>query len=159
MYESDIHATLSDMAAKGRLQLLWTAQDRLRLNQRQLAETLGVSTRTLARWRETHGGAPDSVLQRLAVLVHKVDPKLAAALAVEGRATPAALGLAPSVTIPVVDLVVCAAADALDMSPRAVRPAVVAAFKRALAVGLDRQAVVSALETAPVSARAAKPPA
>ena len=44
-----------------------------------------------------------------------------------------------------VDVVVCAAAEALDVSPRAVRPALLAAFQRAREAGLTLEQVEKAL--------------
>jgi hypothetical protein len=44
-----------------------------------------------------------------------------------------------------VEVVVCAAAEALDVSPRVVRPALLAAFKSARAVGLDLETMEKAL--------------
>ncbi len=136
-----------------RLSLFYRARNLLRYGTTDLARAFGVSPRTVARWR-AHGAVPEDAVRKLALLVHPLDPELAAALALEGRTTLAALGVAPApFSGPHVDLVVCAAADALDMSPRAVRPAVLAAFKRAIAAGLDPQAVVAALETPPSTAR------
>jgi hypothetical protein len=48
-----------------------------------------------------------------------------------------------------VDAVVCVAAEAMALSPQAVRPAVLAAFTRARDVGISAEAVVAALAPAP----------
>jgi hypothetical protein len=45
----------------------------------------------------------------------------------------------------VVDSIVCAAAEAVDLSPGAIRPALVAAFARARELGLGVEAVEGAL--------------
>jgi hypothetical protein len=45
----------------------------------------------------------------------------------------------------VVEAVVCAAADAMDVSPRAMRPALLAAFTRARRIGLTVEAMEKAL--------------
>jgi hypothetical protein len=48
-----------------------------------------------------------------------------------------------------VDAVVCAAAEAMSLSPQAVRPAVLAAFARARDAGLTLDAVVEVLAPPP----------
>ncbi len=45
------------------------------------------------------------------------------------------------------DSVVCAAADAMNLPPRALRPALLAAFKRAHTLGLSVEAVKAWLES------------
>ncbi len=90
------------------------------------------------------------------VLPH--DASLAKALARAAGGTLEELGLvapAPPVAPPPpkspvplarrVDSVVCAAADALDAAPRAVRPAVLAAFRAAIESDLAMRDVVDAL--------------
>src|SRR5262249_24042844 len=123
-----------------RLSLFYRARDLLGYGTTDLAKAFGVSSRTVSRWL-AHGYPPDYAVRRLALLVHERDPQLAAALALEGRTTLAALGLA-SFAGAHVHVVICAAAEAGDISPRAARPVVLAAFKRAIAIGLDPAAVV-----------------
>jgi len=48
-----------------------------------------------------------------------------------------------------VDSVVCAAAEAMSLSPQAIRPAVLAAFARARDAGLSLDAVVDVLAPPP----------
>jgi hypothetical protein len=100
--------------------------------------------------------------------VHPHDPALAARIVAARGATledagivaakpPAPAPAPPSPAPPpyLVEVVVCAAAEALDVSPRVVRPALLAAFKSAHAVGLDVEAVEKALtpQSAPAPGR------
>src|ERR1700722_2929288 len=139
--------------------LLVEARRLLMLSQGELGEKLGASRRTGQRWgREGHGPWPEQ-LHALARLVHPHSPDLAASIAKEGGTTLEALGIglpppqppppppAPALPDPVhiVDTVVCAAADAVQLLPDAIRPALRAAFKRARLVGLTVEDVEAAL--------------
>ena len=127
-----------------------------------LARMLGISRRTAQRW--VAHGVPASGLAKLARLVHPRDPGLAATLATRAGRTLGELGIVqpqppapPALSPPprapppaiVVDAVVCAAADALDTSPREVRGAVRAAFARAREIGLTVEDVEAALKPTP----------
>jgi hypothetical protein len=142
--------------------LIIQARGLLRVSQGELGELLGSSRRTGQRW-EGSGSVPmDPQLHQLAGLVHPHDPKLAADLARAGGTTLEKLGIElppppPPVALPpppppppppedVVDAVVCAAAEAIDIMPRAIRPALLAAFTRARRIGLSVEAVERALE-------------
>ncbi|MDP9001553.1 MAG: hypothetical protein M3O46_15745, partial [Myxococcota bacterium] len=61
-----------------------------------------------------------------------------------------------------IDAVVCAAAEALDVSPRAVRPALLAAFARASELGLTLERSLEGLRrhgpTAPRAEKTRPPP-
>jgi len=96
-------------------------------------------------------GATPSRLRRFLSTVYPVDAALAAEIAAAGGTTLEALGVLPPppppapappppvpVTPPdrVVDAVVCAAAEAMQVMPQAVRPAVLAAFACARELGL-----------------------
>jgi hypothetical protein len=99
----------------------------------------------------------------MALLVHPVDAALAAEIAAAGGTTLDALGLVPA-TAPaaphgsggppdrVVDAVVCAAAEAMQVMPQSVRPAVLAAFACARELGLTVEGVERVLR-----ARVGKP--
>jgi hypothetical protein len=52
----------------------------------------------------------------------------------------------PPSTDEIVDAVVCAAAEAMDLMPREVRPALLAAFARARRLGLGFEAIEKRLE-------------
>ncbi len=146
------------------LTLMTLAMGALATNQHGLANLLGVSRRTISRWTR-HGSAPldPSQTDALARAVHPHDPRLAERIvAVRGatlvdagivRPPPAVSPPAPPPPAPapptppayLVEVVVCAAAEALDVSPRVVRPVLLAAFKSARAVGLDLAALEAAL--------------
>jgi hypothetical protein len=135
------------------------ARHLLQLNQKELAAALGMSERTGERWMARRSELGKDNLEALARLVHPRDVELAKAIALHAGTTLEALGIRPAPTrtsrpIPVsraVDLVVCAAADALDVSPRTARPAVVAAFRAALELGIDLHDVVAALGQPPAA--------
>jgi hypothetical protein len=143
--------------------LLVEAGKLLQLNQRELAEALGVSRRTIVRWTARATSMNDIDTQQLARLVFPRNVQLAEALALEARTTLERLGLAqpaptptpplpppaPSPPMPplarLVDIVVCAVADALDLPPRAARPALLAGVQRAKELGLKLDDVEQAL--------------
>jgi hypothetical protein len=56
----------------------------------------------------------------------------------------------------VVDTIVCAAAEAMGVMPEAIRPALRAAFRRALQVRLDVEAIDAALSAGGVAAKSKK---
>jgi hypothetical protein len=96
--------------------------------------------------------------------VYPRDPDLAARLAASQLATLEQFGIAPPPTAAAppgqaaerrdIDSLLCAAADAMNGPPRAVRPIVTAAFVRARDMGLTVEAVAAALL---VSENAEKP--
>ncbi len=132
---------------------LLRAQQALGLTQERFGVLIGVSRRTLIRWR---GHAPylgEGDARRLVAALHPVDPDLAAEIANQQGTTLEELGLvapppptpAPVETPPrepptiehLVDSMVCAAAEAMSVKPPEVRPAVIAAFERARALHLE----------------------
>lgn len=135
----------------------------------KLGEALGVSERTVSRWHQRGPSLSERQFAALARLVYPRDPALAAALAREAKESLESLGIVapPPVAPPpspqqgalpvtaVIDAVVCAAAEALDLPPGPVRSAVRAAFRRARELRLTVEDVDSALAPAP----AAKSPA
>jgi len=101
-------------------------------------------------------GATPSRLRRFLSTVYPVDAALAAEIAAAGGTTLEALGVLPPppppapappppvpVTPPdrVVDAGVCAAAEAMQVMPQSVRPAVLAAFACARELGLTVEGV------------------
>ncbi len=128
-------------------------------SQGEFGEMLGVSRRTGQRWMRGHSTPTPTELQRMAALVYPRDADLAEQLAQAAGASLVALGLvkpsppqappaAPAPPLPVEDVieaVVCAAADAMDESPRRVRPALLAALQRARRMGLTVEAMEEAL--------------
>jgi hypothetical protein len=129
------------------LGLLAKAHDALKLTQRELGERLEVSLRTVSRWY-TGGTLPGAhVVARLAHAVYPVDAELAEQLMAVATSELTGLGLAPPEPLPIakappratpraVDGVVCAACEAMDASPRAVRPALLAAVRAARDLGM-----------------------
>jgi hypothetical protein len=147
---------------------MFKAQLALSLNQRQLAHLLGSSERTVQRWYAKRATVYPDHITRLAVAVHPHDPDIARRLAATMGETLESLGLvAPPLPAPVVpspqpspspspperspflpllvESVVSAAAEALDVSPRAARPAVLAAVERAKVAGLSVDDLLAAL--------------
>ena len=123
----------------------------LGLTQEQFGELFGHSKRTIQRWQEKGATLLPSQLEALARAVCRVRPDLAVRIA-EGAGTSLdALGIDPAQVGPratepsPIDAVVIAAADAIGVTPEAVRPALAAAFIRAGQLGLDVDAVARAL--------------
>jgi hypothetical protein len=136
--------------------LLTLAQQALGLTQEELGELVGVSRRTVSRWLSDGTVLTDSQGSTLARAVYPANASLAAQIAASGGTTLERLGIVqpPKPVEPpkpppppprLVEVVVCAAAEALDASPRTVRPAVIAAFEAARDVGLDVEGVVRSL--------------
>jgi len=139
------------------LALVQSAKLRLRLNQKEFGTKLGSSKRTVSRWGS--GSMPTfGHLIKLARLVDPVDRALAASLAAVAGETLESLGIvAPAPPPPrpppplpgrlIVHAVICAAADALQATPAAARPAVLAAFRMAKELGMSVEDVERALAT------------
>ena len=142
--------------------LVCEARHALHLNQRELAELIGSSERTVQRWETKRGSPHDLDVCALADAVRPHDTAIAAALdrlssrpagpVVPAPAPPAGSAPAPAaparppVPTPVlVDAIVCAAAEAMALAPQVVRPALLAAFTRARDVGLSADDVVGVL--------------
>jgi len=142
--------------------LLARAGVTLGMSHRELATLVGVSRRSVSRW--TREGTLLTRAQVVAVTkaVHPLDASLAAELAALLDETLVTLGLEAPPPIAdtlapkserravssarLADVVVCAAAEAMDVSPRLVRPALVAALRAAREVGLSIEALAHALD-------------
>jgi transcriptional regulator with XRE-family HTH domain len=132
------------MTASNPHALLLRARSALRLSQKGIAERLGASERTSVRW--SAGSHPGKLrLARLAKLVHPVDRDLAGDIAESIGTTLAKLGLDVTATADArvlvsprlaLDAVVCAVAETLDLSPRVLRPALLAALRTMRNAGL-----------------------
>jgi hypothetical protein len=137
----------------------------LHLNQRTLGEFLGLSRRTIQRWDDGRSHLSTQQLVRLIAAVYPRDASLAAQLASYTGSTLEQLGITkPSPPLPppppaappapprpprhLTDTVVCAAAEALNVPPPAVRPWLLAAFRRAREAGLRVEDVEAALAEA-----------
>jgi hypothetical protein len=133
--------------------LLYEASHCLSLNQHQLGELVGVSVRTVQRMYAGRSDLPPWGWTALARAVHPRDPELAARLAKAGGSRLAELGLVAPLQASVLDAthmadsVVCAAAEAIDLSPRTVRPALIAAIRRARQMRLSLEDLEGALGT------------
>jgi DNA-binding XRE family transcriptional regulator len=138
------------------------------MTQEELGKVVLSSRKTVGRW-ETGAATPSpAAAVQIVTLVHPRDPELARAMAADMGETLEALGVvapppppapaAPPATsaapLPardarstafLVDAVVCAAADAIDAAPKAMRPVVVAAFSRAKAADLSFDDVLGVL--------------
>ena len=128
-------------------------------SQGALGEALGSSPRSGQRWERGESQPTPNQLHAFARLVYPVKAALAAEIAEAGGTTLASLGIvppeAPASVLPpppprpdpvhLVDTVVCAAAEAMQLMPEAVRPALRAAFRRARMAGLSVEEVDDAL--------------
>jgi hypothetical protein len=144
-------------------QVLLRLQSTLGLTQKGLGDLMGVSSRTIIRHTKGGGMVPPAKWEKLARAVHPRDPAFAAELAANAGKTLVEMGLerppppppppAPPLPPPkpapslehLVDSVLCAAADAMQMAPRAMRPALTAAVERMAALGLTPKEVLGSL--------------
>ncbi|HUB07165.1 MAG TPA: helix-turn-helix transcriptional regulator [Myxococcales bacterium] len=148
--------------------LVMQAARLLNFTNQALADHLGVSRRTVQRWLVSGTGPQMQHAVKLACTVYPRHEALARELAIHGGTTVEALGLvpprpppppaapapraapvpppAPAARSEHAEAVLCAAANAMDVSPARIAPAVVAAFKRALALGVDVPSLVALLE-------------
>jgi hypothetical protein len=117
-------------------------------SQGALGQLLGSSRRSGERWARGQARPLPSQLLELARRVQATDRALAATIAaraggkLDEPSGPRALTMAVG---DLVDVVVCAAADAMNLPPEAVRPALRAAFHKARIVGLTVEEVEGAL--------------
>jgi DNA-binding XRE family transcriptional regulator len=135
----------------------------LKLTQKELALKTGFAQRTLVRWEGGSAHFDPSSALKLAPHVYPVDRDVAAELVAYAGQTLVSAGLEappppapsaeppppPTVTPPeillaLVESVVCAAADAAESTPKAVRASVHLVLRRAHAIGLDLDAAVQA---------------
>ena len=135
--------------------LLVQAQHALVYSQTELGQLVGVSRRTVWRWQGGQSSPDHRELLTIIGKVHAVNVPLATRLAAAIGATLESLGVVPPpkaiekpadkagpLADPVqrrafVDAVVCAAAEALDVSPRVVRRALAIAVARARETGVS----------------------
>ena len=158
--------------------LLYEARRSLDLaSQGALGTLLGSSERSGQRWERGEATPMDDQLQKLAAFVFPKNADLAAEIAAAAGSTLEQLGMvrpgprvpaavsaplptpAPPDPIHIVDTVVCAAAEAMQLMPDAIRPALRAAFRRARLAGLSVAAVDTALSGRTAAAVAENPPA
>lgn len=119
------------------------ARKALKLSQTELGDRAGVSRRTVMRWELDRGRPSGPDLGRVVAIIHALHPGHADAIASAAGQSLAAFGLAGGGVpraVPsdhVGDGLVAVAAEVLDVSPRLVRPALIAALRRARALGLS----------------------
>jgi transcriptional regulator with XRE-family HTH domain len=131
--------------------LLTHCQMALGLTQGELADLLGCTKRTIQRWEDRGASLLAPALEALARALYPVRPDLAAQVATAGRTTLDQLGIpsgaapgVPAISEPI-ESMVRSAAEAIGVTPEAVRPAIAAAFARARELGLDVQTVAERL--------------
>ena len=120
------------------------ARKALKISQEALADRAGVSRRTVIRWELDRGTPNPDDLAKVLTIIHAHHADHAEAIAVAAGKSLAGFGLASPAgnarpAVPpdhVGDGIVAVAAEVLDASPRLVRPALVAALRRARALGL-----------------------
>ncbi len=177
--------------------VLIDARQSLGMNQRELAEAMGVSSRTIIRWQHGQSEPVEAQVHQLAAMVREEDEELADELLTAASVAPAprpqadvtpagaepkapappvappspSFALTPPVAAPspsfalapaaagpsqstapapahMIDAIVCSAADAANLLPRAVRPALRAAFARARELGISVEAAERGLDDA-----------
>ncbi len=147
---------------------LFRVQKALSLNQKELARLMGCSSRTIIRYYKRGGPVAPATFAQLAVACHPRDVALAAHLAQLAGKTLLSLGLetplvsqevapppAPRGPAPsgrhLVDSIVCAAAEAMQLPPHVMRPALTAAFERAIALGMSAEEVLKGMAAEPAT--------
>jgi hypothetical protein len=157
-------------------ELFARAQMVLGVTQEGLGRLLGYSRRTIIRYQQRGGLLLPSHVETLARACYAKDRAFAAMIAARHGTTLVQLGIevpapppppATAVTAPTSspsprllgDSIVCAAAEAMQATPQAIRPALVAAFERAVALGLDAPRALAAIEppAPPLESSTAKP--
>jgi hypothetical protein len=129
------------------------------MSQREFGPALGASHRTASRWDAGKSSPAEHHLRLLVRLLAPVNPSLANEAAAHIGETLESLGFAAPSAQPatlaqsalagpakdLVDIVVCAAAEASDTPPRAMRSLLYVAFRRARQIGLTTEQVEQAL--------------
>jgi hypothetical protein len=133
--------------------LLSEVRRALQMNQLKFAELIGSSKRTVQRIEGGRAWLSGNEAALAVRALHPQDPELAGRLAAFCSITLAAAGIAAvasssAASRGAIDSVLCAAADVLDLSPRAVRPALLAALARARDLGLGMDALLATLSQA-----------
>ncbi len=147
------------------VELVEAARFELTASQRKLGAVCGTDRRVVMKWQQGKQRPYPWHWESMARAVHPFNAALAARLAAASGHTLVSLGLeapaaavqapplassAPVAAVHLVDSIVCAAAETMQVSPHVVRPALVAAFQRSLALGLANEAVLAGL-SAPAS--------
>jgi len=132
-------------------------------SQGDFGEMMGVSRRTGQRWETGRADPSPNKICEMARLVYPHDADLAGQLAQSVGQSLVSLGIVkpppppaprpppgppPAAAEDLVDAIVCAAAEAINLPPRDVRPALLAAFARARRLGIAIETVETALGAA-----------
>jgi hypothetical protein len=117
-----------------------------------MARHVGSSKRTVERWFAGESHPSDAQIIQLARAVHPRNPTLAAELAAAAGESLVSLGLVHVRPGPshahLIDAVVCVAAETINVPSLALRPALLAAFKRARELGFTIEDAEKALTPA-----------
>jgi hypothetical protein len=142
--------------------LIAIARSSLHMTQEEFGAAMLSSTRTVARWEKGQSTLVGTDLIRAARLVHRGDRELADHMARQAGTDLVRLGLEQPSPKPeahpvhpalhVADLMLCSAARAIGSTPEEVRPALQAAIRRALALGVTLDEVDQALQAPPEEA-------
>jgi hypothetical protein len=142
--------------------LLIRAQRALGLTQTELGELVGASRRSIIRWQQQGTTFLPHTWEALARACYPRDRELAAQCAAYAGHTLESIGLeqppppaAPPPPAPpprpypaakhMADSVVCAAAEAMQLTPQAMRPGLIAALERVVALGTSANEVLAAM--------------
>jgi hypothetical protein len=114
-----------------------------RLSHVQAASILGVSPRTISRYISGRSAPTPALLEDLALVVAPLNSAIAGELAA-----------AAGVNLPTktddgarfVDVVICAMASAMNVSPNVVRPGLLAAYESATELGLSFDTIATVLK-------------
>ena len=145
---------------------LMEARRTLHLSQQQLGDIMHLSKRTIIRMEQGRSSPIPPQYERVARALFPVNPALAEHYAGAAGTTLVAMGLVapppppapatpppaagpspldPAASRSMADSIVCVAAEAMDASPRAVRPALLAAFERMKTLGMGVETVLQGL--------------
>jgi len=144
---------------ESRVTLMTELLETLNVSQKELAERLDVSAKTISRWCARNPVLGAGMVTNLCAVANPTAPSLAIKIATTYGYDLAQLGVTSSAAAKLgsnhpegerllADALVCAAADVADVSPRVMRPALAAALARARDLGLTIDSAL-ALLTAP----------
>lgn len=165
-------------------QLLWRLQTTLHLTQKELGKLVGLSSRTIIRYYQRGGLFLPSQWATLARVLQPHDAALAAYCTrmaggtieqlVAGKVPPLPAPASPSLVAPspapaappaarpapsanhLADSVVCAGAEAMQCTPTQMRPGLLAALGRMVALGMGAQEALDAMSPPQKDEKAAK---
>jgi len=154
-------------------ELLLRLQTALHMNQKELANLLGLSSRTIIRYYQRGGILTPSSYARLAKALAPTDLALATYCARLSGLTLEQLGIARAPELPapalsavtparpapspphLADSVVCAGAEAMQCTPTQMRPGLAAALERMVALDMNAEQMLEAMSP-PAKAKSGK---